>query len=110
MVAVPEITVDELARQLADGAALVDVRQPEEYTSGHVPGAVLVPLATVPENLGLMTSADGKPVYLICRSGGRSANACVYLAEQGLDAVNVQGGMIAWVSSGRDVVEGIDPS
>ncbi len=108
--AVPEISVDELAEQLARGAPLVDVRQPEEYVSGHVPGAQLVPLATVPENVGRFVHDGPGPVYVICRSGARSMNACEYLAAQGLDVVNVQGGTMAWVMSGRDVVTGDEPS
>lgn len=107
---VPEISVDDLAEQLAAGAPLVDVRQPEEYVSGHVPGAVLVPLATVPEQVGQFVHDGPGPVYVICRSGARSMTACEYLAAQGLDVVNVQGGTMAWVMSGRDVVTGDEPA
>jgi rhodanese-related sulfurtransferase len=98
--AIPEISVDDLAEQLAAGARLVDVREPGEYAAGHVPGAVLVPLATVPDNVDAFRG-DG-PVYVICRSGGRSMKACEYVAAQGLEPVNVAGGTLAWIDSGRE--------
>jgi rhodanese-related sulfurtransferase len=100
--AIPEITVDELADRLATGAALIDVRRPEEYTAGHVPGATLLTLDTVPERLADVPAS----VLVICRSGGRSLAACEYLVANGVEAVNVAGGTLAWLDSGREVVEG----
>ena len=82
---------------------LIDVREPGEWESGHVGHAVLVPLATVPEHLDRF---DGSPTYVICRSGGRSANACQFVAGQGHDVVNVAGGMLAWNAAGLDTVVG----
>ncbi len=105
---VPEIDVEELAARLGAGAAIVDVRQPDEYEAGHVPTARLVPLATVPEHLDAF-AADGE-VFVICRSGGRSRTACEFLIEQGVAAVNVAGGTLAWLASGRDVIGGPLPS
>lgn len=102
-----EITVDDLAVLLAGGVRLVDVRNPDEYEAGHVPGAVSVPLSTVPENLAAFT--DDSAVYVICKVGGRSMSACAYLVDHGLDVVNVAGGTDGWILSGRDVVTGKDP-
>ena len=99
-----EIDVDELASLLDEGAALVDVREPGEFGQARVPGAVLVPLASVPDHLDQF-SADGT-TYVICRSGARSMNACRFLAEQGREAVNVAGGTLAWINSGRPVDTG----
>jgi len=110
-VPVPEIDVDQLADRLADGARVVDVREPDEYVEGHVPGAVLVPLATVPEHVDAF--AGEGPTYVICKSGGRSMRACEFLASQGiegLEVVNVAGGTMAWIASGRDVAGGDQPS
>jgi rhodanese-related sulfurtransferase len=104
---IPEITVDDLAVLLAGDVRLVDVRTSEEYEAGHVPGAVSVPLATVPENVGAF-AGDG-PVYLICKVGGRSMSACAYLIDHGMDVVNVAGGTDAWIMAGRDVTTGQDP-
>ena len=101
---VPEIDVAELARRHAEGAYVLDVRQPDEYEAGHVPGAVLVPLdqledrqAEVPRDV---------PLLVICKSGGRSAAAVRALVAAGYDATNVAGGTMAWIDAGQPVVEG----
>jgi rhodanese-related sulfurtransferase len=104
---VPEIDVTELARLRADGIALIDVRQPDEYTAAHVPGATLVPLAMVPDNLDRVPT-DG-PVYVICAKGGRSLKAAEFYRDQGIDAVNVAGGTIAWLDAGQPVSTGMEP-
>ena len=111
--AVEEIDVDELAERIdaADAAGmavrLIDVREVSEYTEGHVPGAELVVLGTVPDNVDRF-AGDG-PTYVICKSGGRSMRAAEYVAEHGVEAINVAGGTMAWIRSGRDVVAGDEP-
>jgi len=106
--AIREIDVEELESVLASGARLIDVREVDEYESGHVRGAVLVPLGTVPDRVEAF-EGEG-PAYIICKSGGRSMRAAEFLAERGLEVVNVAGGTMAWVRSGRPVVEGDQPS
>lgn len=101
---IPEITADELATIIQEGGRVIDVREPFEFTEARVPGARTVPLATVPQHIDDFRS-DGT-TYVICRSGARSMQACEFLAAQGIDVANVQGGMIAWIASGRDVVSG----
>ena len=101
---IAEVSVDELEEQLAEGARLVDVRQPHEFDEMRVSGAVLVPMATVPDNVDAFRS-DG-PVYVICKTGSRSARVCEFLAAQGVEAINVAGGTLAWIRSGRDFVSG----
>ena len=100
----PEIDVEELAERRSTGAAVLDVRQPEEYREVHVPGAVLIPLATLPDRLDEIPSE--RPVLVICRSGGRSARAVEWLLAQGVDAVNVAGGTAAWIDGGHEVAMG----
>lgn len=102
--AIAEISVDDLVERLAEGARLIDVREPIEYEEAHVAGAVLVPLGTVPDNLDQFRG-DG-PVYVICRSGARSLRACQYVAAHGIEAVNVAGGTMAWIESGREYATG----
>jgi rhodanese-related sulfurtransferase len=104
-----EISVDDLSQRLQAGARLIDVREPDEYVSGHVPGARHVPLGEVPGRVAECVEGGGT-TYLICRSGGRSANACQILADLGHDVVNVSGGTMAWIMSGREVVEGNSPT
>ena len=101
---VPEIDIAEAARRRGAGVPVVDVRQPEEYVEGHVPGAPLVPLATVPDALDAFPT-DGE-VLIICRSGARSAKAAAFLREQGIDAINIAGGTLAWIEAGHPVATG----
>jgi rhodanese-related sulfurtransferase len=106
-VPISEIEVAALAERVAEGALVIDVREPDEYRAGHVPGAQLIPLATIPDEL-IRFNADG-PTYVICRSGGRSMRACEVAADEGYDVVNVTGGTGAWIDSGRDVAIGDTP-
>jgi len=101
---IEEITVDQLAERLAAGARVIDVREPAEFEQARLAGSELIPLATVPQRLEDFRSDE--PVYVICRSGGRSMQACNYLVGQGIDVVNVTGGLMAWISSARDYVSG----
>ncbi len=105
---IQEVNVDELDAALAAGARIVDVREIDEYIAGHVPGAVHVALGTVPDNIGAFNAAG--PTYVVCKSGGRSMRACEFLADQGVEAINVAGGTMAWTLSGRPVVEGDQPA
>lgn len=107
--ALREISVDELESFVASGARVIDVREPDEYAAGHVPGARLVPLGDVPSRVAECVG-DGGTTYFICRSGARSASACQHLANLGHDVVNVAGGTMAWIMSGRPVVEGDAPT
>ena len=101
-----EVDVEELALLAAAGTTVVDVREPDEYEAGHVPGAILIPLGELADRADEVPS--GEPVLVICKSGGRSARACEFLAPLGRDVTNVAGGTMAWIESGRDVVDGME--
>jgi rhodanese-related sulfurtransferase len=105
---VPEIDVVALAELRSQGVPVIDVRNPDEYVEGHVPGAVLLPLPDLVERVDEVPD-DGKPVYVICAVGSRSARAADYLRGQGVDAVNVVGGTMAWIEAGQPVVSGESP-
>ncbi len=101
-----EIEVDELETWLGRGAQLVDVREVWEYVSGHVPGALSIPLGEVVERRDELRA----PLVLVCASGARSGRVAEYLAGSGFGEVaNLLGGTIAWKESGRDVTEGNEP-
>lgn len=70
--------------------SIIDVRELDEYVSGHVPGAVHIPLSTIPVRLTEIVKT--KTHYLICEVGGRSGQAGQFLEDQGFDVVNVAGG------------------
>lgn len=104
---VPEIDIHELAAHLEAENLVVDVREDDEYRDGHVPGALHIPLATVPDELHRLPT--GAPVLVVCAVGGRSARAVEFLRTRGVDATNVAGGTKAWIEAGRPVVPGADP-
>lgn len=99
-----EVTVDTLAAARADGSFVVDVREPHEYVTGHVPGALLMPVGQVPARRHELP--QDRRVYVICASGNRSRRVTETLRVQGYDAWSVQGGTSAWVRDGRPVVTG----
>ncbi len=94
---IPEISAEDLATRLESGAQVIDVREPDEWDEAHLAGSYLIPLGQVVDRLDEI--ATGPSVYVICRSGVRSANACEYLRVQGIDAVNVTGGILAWLDA-----------
>ena len=98
---IPEIDVSGLARAREDGAPVIDVREADEFASARVPGAVHIPLGEVPVRVGEVPR-DGT-VYVICARGGRSAKAVEHYRAQGIDAVNVAGGTLAWIDAGLPV-------
>ena len=104
----PTVTVDTLP---ADGLVL-DVREHDEWAAGRAAGAVHIPMSELTQRLGEVTErvAGGERVHVMCKAGGRSAQVTAYLLQHGLDAVNVDGGMLAWADSGRPLeCDGGDP-
>src|SRR6476469_7470149 len=95
---IPEVSIGNI---LPD-AVLLDVREDDEWAAGRAPGAVHVPRTQLAERLEEIP--DGHPVYVICRSGGRSARVTAYLNSQGWDTVNVAGGMGGWAAAGKPMV------
>ena len=94
---IPEVSVAELAELLSEDVALIDVREPDEYAEARVPGAVLIPLAAIPERA---VELPDQHLYMICGMGGRSLKAAEYLTAQGWSCTNVAGGTKGWVEAG----------
>lgn len=89
-----------------EGALLLDVREPEEFSAGHAPEAKLIPLGQLAARLQEIAEHKDKPVVVICRSGRRSGIAVAQLQAAGFTQVsNVQGGMQAWEKNGLEVVK-----
>lgn len=101
-----EVTHDEFVAAHESGAPVVDVRSPEEYAAGHVPGAVNIPLDEVDSRRAELATT---PVHVICQSGGRSMKASEALAARGVPALSVAGGTKGWIDAGRPVVTGPAP-
>ena len=96
-----EIDIDRAASAFEQQAAVLDVREPDEYREGHVPGAVNIPMGQLPARLDELDR--DRPVYLVCASGNRSGAMTDVLTAAGFDAINVAGGTTAWIRSGRAV-------
>ena len=78
-------------------ALVLDVREDDEYRAGHVLGAKLIPLGKLKERIGELEKFRDLPFVVVCRSGNRSATACVILGKQGFtQAHNLAGGVMAW--------------
>ena len=90
------------AAGVPDDAWLLDVREDDEWAAGHVPGATHVPLG----QLGARTAEvpQDQQIYVICRSGVRSARAAQALNGAGWQALNVAGGMQDWAAAGRPMM------
>ena len=90
------------ASELPEDAVILDVREDDEWVHGHVVGATHIPMGEVPSRLDDIP--EGDPVYVVCRSGGRSGRVAAWLNRNGFDAVNIAGGMGEWEAVGRPMV------
>lgn len=83
-------------------AKVLDVREDYEWEAGHIDGAVHIPLEQVPDRLQELDPDED--LHVVCRSGGRSARVTAWLSANGYSAVNVDGGMGAWLEAGKPMV------
>ncbi len=101
---IKEIEVSELAqlKEKDSSVRIIDIRQPMELNSGVIPGAEAIPMHLIPLRMNEFSKDD--TLVMVCRSGARSAQACMFLQQQGFDNVlNLRGGMIAWAGSGLEL-------
>lgn len=101
---ITEVDVWSFTAAHADGAYVLDVREPHEYVAGHVPGARLMPLSALTNTVAELPTRE--PIYVICQGGNRSRMAALELARHGRDARSVVGGTSGWISAGQPVVRG----
>jgi len=94
----PEVDAAEAIALVAGGTVLIDVREQDEWDAGHAPDARLVPLSQLQERVGELP--ENTKLLIVCHSGMRSMRATAFLRAEGLDAVNVIGGMVAWSAAG----------
>ena len=87
------------ARDVPDGAFIIDVREPDEWADGHVEGSLHMPMQTVPERLAELPR--DRQIVVLCAVGARSAHVTAWLVGEGFDAVNVDGGIHAWANAAR---------
>ncbi len=98
----PTISAQALKDRIADGREtfVLDVRTPEEYDGplGHIAGSRLIPVQELSRRMQELSEVKDHQIFVICRSGNRSATATRMLREAGFEATNVTGGMQAWKS------------
>lgn len=108
---ITEVSVETLANNLATDIIVIDVREPAEYAEGHIAGAINMPRGVLEMKLHMhpkVANAEAPleelnrfELYLICRSGARSALAAESIQRMGFDKVkSVSGGMMAWTEKG----------
>lgn len=104
MTSIPATLATDQARTRLDELVVIDVRTPAEYASGHLPGAVNIPLDHVRRALDdIRHAAERHDLLVVCASGARSENACKLLAEEGVTAATLVGGTGAWAAAGHDL-------
>ncbi|WP_026208635.1 rhodanese-like domain-containing protein [Catelliglobosispora koreensis] len=98
-VRIPSVTVTDVPST----AYLLDVREDDEWTAGHAPGAVHLPMMEIPARMAEVP--QDREVVVVCRVGGRSGQVVGYLIQQGWEnVINLEGGMMSWAAAGRPVV------
>jgi rhodanese-related sulfurtransferase len=98
----PEVAPTEVEDLVNGGAVVIDVREPDEWSAGHAPGALFIPMGQVEARLDEVPKEV--TAVIVCRSGGRSGTVTQFLNSQGFNALNMSGGMNAWEKAGLPVV------
>ncbi len=88
-----------------DNVTLLDVRTIEEYKSGHLPDATLIPVQALSDNLGMLKQDKNKKIIVYCRTGSRSVSASRILEKNGFTPLNVKGGIIQLLGAKADLVQ-----
>lgn len=91
-----------LENGLPEGTKLFDVREEYEFQDGHIEGSQNLPLSQISQNIGLLKNS--KELLLVCRSGARSGMLAMQLQNNGINAKNVEGGLISWAANGYELI------
>lgn len=101
MASIPTVSIDGVPDPLPEGLAVLDVREDFEWSAGHIDGALHIPLSELPARLDEVPTEQ---TLVVCKVGGRSAQAVAWLGQQGREVVNLDGGMLDWAGAGRPMV------
>jgi rhodanese-related sulfurtransferase len=99
---IPTIELTNVPDPIPDGVVVLDVRETDEWVSGHIEGALHIPLGEIPARFGELPT-EGH-LLVTCKAGGRSAQAVMYLQQRGVEAINLADGMLGWAAAGRPMV------
>jgi rhodanese-related sulfurtransferase len=90
-----------------EGALVIDVRESDEYVSGHLPESRNIPAGQLGDRVGELDGDKDKPLILVCQTGSRSTGACKQLIAQGFARVhNLEGGIAGWRAAGLPLKKG----
>ena len=98
---IPTVSIDQVPDPIPEGLVVLDVREPVEWAHAHIEGAVHIPMSLIPVRYAEIPEGQ---TLVVCKVGGRSGQAVAWLAQQGYDVVNLDGGMIDWAAAGRPMV------
>ena len=98
---VPTVSIDGVPDPIPDELHVLDVREQIEWDHGHIQGAQHIPMG---ELGGRLDEVPDRQTLVVCKIGGRSAQVVLWLAHQGREAVNLDGGMLDWAAAGRPMV------
>ena len=99
---IPTASVSGVPDPLPEGLLVLDVREDDEWQAGHVAGSLHIPLMELGNRYGELP--DAEQTLVVCRVGNRSAYAAGFLIQQGIEAVNLEGGLVEWYAAGRPLV------
>ena len=104
-----DVHPEVMSADLPAGVFLLDVREDDEWAAGHAPEAVHIPVGAIAARVREIP--QDREVFVICRTGARSAYAAQALAGAGWSAVNVADGMTGWAVAGRPMIneDGAEP-
>lgn len=88
-----------------ENVTLLDVRTIQEYKSGHLRDAILIPVQALSKNLGMLEQDKNKKIIVYCRTGSRSVSASRILEKNGFTPLNVKGGIIQLMGAGVVLVQ-----
>jgi rhodanese-related sulfurtransferase len=99
---IAQTAIADLPAEFGPSTVLLDVRENDEWQRGHAAAAQHIPMGEVPARLNEIDRSA--TLYVVCKAGGRSAKVAQFLAREGFEPINVDGGMLAWAAAGRPVV------
>jgi rhodanese-related sulfurtransferase len=105
MTGIPTVAISGVPDPLPEGLHVLDVREDDEWRAGHIEGATHIPLRDLPARLSDVPEGQ---TLVVCKVGGRSSQAAMYLLRHGHDVVNLDGGMLDWEGAGRPMVSETD--
>jgi rhodanese-related sulfurtransferase len=104
---VPAVSPQQAAQMQSEkNAVIIDVREKDEWNTGHIAGAIHIPLSEISNRVAELTKYQNQPVIMQCRSGARSAKAADILAKSGFTNVhNMDGGLNAWQKANLKTIQ-----